>query len=171
MMEPDFYQYTISQQTQAWTPAQAGQTMTQFVKAIQKHLPNAVFSLDISPWLMPDNGSDQGKQWYSNFDMSLFTFINTSGGSTDGGAAAIRGSNKMTWRGVHMATGKPILADTGYGANGRSEGHDAVWADPNNINARIEDGVTSLNQYNPSGDWGATIGRIRSQLKAPAICP
>jgi hypothetical protein len=145
--------------------------MTMFVKAIQKHLPNAAFSLDISPWVAPDNGSDQGKQWYSNFDLSLFTFVNTSGGSTDGGTATIRGGNKMTWGGVHTATGKAVLADTGYGVNGRSEGPDAVWDDPNNINARIADGVTSISQYNPANDWGATIARIRGQLKATGQCP
>jgi hypothetical protein len=149
-MEPDFFQYTISNQQQAWTPMLAGQIMSQFVGAMKKHLPNAHFSMDISPWVPPDNGSDGGKQWFSNFDMSLFTFVNTSGGHTDGGSAQIRQDNKMTWSGVSMASGKPVLADTGYGVNGRSEGPDAVWNDPNNINARIKDGVVSLGQYNPS---------------------
>jgi hypothetical protein len=171
MMEPDFYQYTVETQSQPWSAAQAGQIMTQFVQAIRKHLPNAVFSMDISPWVKPDNGSDNGKQWFASFDLSLFAFVHTSGGHTDGSTATIRDSNKMTWRGVHEATGKPVLADTGYGVNGRSEGHDPVWDDVNNLNARIADGVTSLSQYNPAMDWPATIARIRSQLKAPSDCP
>jgi hypothetical protein len=171
MMEPDFYQYTINTQSAPWTSAQAGEIMGKFVQAIKKHLPNAVFSMDISPWVAPNNGEDNGATWYSNFDMSLFTFVHTSGGSTDGGTATIRGSNKMTWRGVHTVTGKPILADTGYGVNGRSEGPDRVWDDPNNINARIADGVTSISQYNPGSDWASTITRVRSQLQTPLACP
>jgi hypothetical protein len=171
MMEPDFYQYTVNTQMQPWTAAQAGQIMSQFVMAIKKHLPNASFSLDVSPWVAPNNGEDNGKQWYSNFDMSLFTFIHTSGGGTDASTATIRGSNKMTWRGVSEATGKPILADTGYGVNGNSAGPDRAWDTVNNINARIRDGVTSISQYNPDNGWGTTISQLRAQLEAPSVCP
>jgi hypothetical protein len=77
----------------------------------------------------------------------------------------------MTWSGVHQVTGKPILADTGYGANGGSAGPDAAWDVPANINARIADGVVSISQYNPSSSWGSTISGIRSQLSTPSICP
>ena len=171
MMEPDFFQYTISNQSRAWTPARAGQIMTQFVTAIRKHLPNAVFSMDVSPWVPPNNGEDNGRQWFSNFDMSLFTFIHTSGGGTSAGTATIRGSNKMTWRGVIEVTGKPLLADTGYGVNGSSAGHDRAWDDPANINARIADGVVSISQYNPESRWPSTIASLRAQLREPTRCP
>ena len=105
--------------------------MSQFVNAMKPYLPNAAFSMDISPWVGTNNntggdGADNGKNWYSYFDMNLFTFINTSGGGTQAGAANIRG-DKMTWAGVSQATGKPILADTGYGVNGSSSGPDAAW--------------------------------------------
>ena len=122
------------------------------------------------PWVAPSNGSDNGQSWYANFDMSLFTFVNTSGGGTDAGAAAIRSSNKMTWAGLFQVTSKPILADTGYGANGTSAGHDAAWDSVANINARIADGVTAIAQYNPSGSWGSTIAGIRGQLSTPRYC-
>jgi len=165
-MEPDWYQYYAGGQTQAWTPAQAGTNMTALVNALKGSLPNAVFSMDISPWI-PNNGS----AWYTNFNMSLFTFINTSGGGTAADNAKIRSSNAMTWAGVHGVTGKPILADTGYGANGGSAGPDAAWDVPANINARIADGVVSISQYNPSSSWGSTISSIRSQLSTPSVCP
>jgi hypothetical protein len=171
MMEPDFYQYTVNTQSQPWSAADAGKIMSRFVNAIKKHLPNAVFSMDISPWVAPDNGSDNGKQWYSNFDMSLFTFVNTSGGGTDASTATIRSSNKMTWRGVSEATGKPVLADTGYGVNGASAGHDPAWDDVNNISARIADGVVSISQYNPKQDWATTISALRAKLPMPRVCP
>jgi len=165
-MEPDWYQYYAGGQTQAWTPAQAGTNMTALVNALKSSLPNAVFSMDISPWI-PNNGS----AWYTNFNMSLFTFINTSGGGTAANNTKIRSNNAMTWAGVHGVAGKPILADTGYGANGGSAGPDAAWDVPANINARIADGVVSISQYNPSSSWGSTISGIRSQLNTPSICP
>ena len=169
-MEPDWYQYTITNQTQPWTAAQAGQYMGELVAALRTNLPNARFSMDVSPWVAPNNGSDNGQSWYSNFDMSLFTFINTSGGGTNAGTAVIRSSNNMTWAGLFQVTGKPILADTGYGANGMSAGHDAAWDSVANINARIADGVTAIAQYNPNGNWSATIGAIRGQLSVPPYC-
>jgi hypothetical protein len=175
-MEPDFYQYTYTNdQTAPWTFERAGGIMSQFVGALKKYLPNAHFSLDVSPWVGTNdnsggNGSDQGKNWYSYFDLDLFSFVNTSGGSTNAGSAKIR-DNEMTWGGVVGVTGKPLLADTGYGANGSSAGHDAAWDSPSNINARIADGVTSISQYNPMPNWGSTIASIRSQLSKPANCP
>jgi len=175
-MEPDFYQYAGSgQQSAPWTFEQAGQIMSQFVNAMKTYLPNAAFSMDISPWVGTNDktgsdGSDNGSNWYSYFDMGLFTFINTSGGGTQAGSPNIRG-DKMTWAGVSQATGKPILADTGYGVNGSSSGHDAAWDSATNINARIADGVISIIQYNPSSSWGTTISSVRPQLNKPPSCP
>jgi len=170
-MEPDWYQYTGSGQSQPWTAAQAGTRMTELVNALKTNLPNARFSMDVSPWVAPGNGSDHGAQWFSNFDMSLFSFVNTSGGGTNADTAKIRDANNMTWAGLHRVTGKPILADTGYGANGRSAGHDAAWDVAANINARIADGVIAIAQYNPNTAWATTIGGIRSQLSEPPFCP
>ena len=170
-MEPDIYQYTYPEQGRPISAQLAGQIMSQFVNALKKHLPNALFSMDISPWVSPNNGSDSGKSWYANFDMSLFTFINTSGGGTEAGNTKIRSSNNMTWAGVSQVTGKPILADTGYGVNGSSSGHDSAWDNANNINARINDGVIGISQYNPNSNWGTTIANLRSQLKMPRSCP
>jgi hypothetical protein len=169
-MEPDWYQYTGNGQVQAWSGPEAGTKMTALVQALKTSLPNAVFSMDVSPWV-GSNGKDNGQSWYSNFDMSLFTFVNTSGGGTDAANAKIRSSNLMTWAGLHQVTGKPILADTGYGAAGGSKGHDAAWDVPANINARIADGVVSICQYNPNNTWGSTISSIRSQLNTPSDCP
>jgi hypothetical protein len=152
------------------TKAEAGELLGQYVSAMKQALPNAYFSIDISPWV-DDNGATNGKDWYSHFDLSKFMFANTSGGSTLGADAKIRSDNKMTWAGVSQVTGKTILADTGYGANGVSAGHDPNWDDANNLNARIADGVISISQYNPKADWANTISSIRSQLKTPSFCP
>ena len=112
-MEPDYYQYHAGGDANALTPQEAGQIMGRLVATVRQHLPNAIFSLDISPWI-PNEGAD----WYANFNLADFTFINTSGGGTDANNARIRAVNTMTWAGVHRVTGKPIIADTGYGVAG-----------------------------------------------------
>jgi hypothetical protein len=170
-MEPDWYQYTTSDQSVPWTAAQAGSRMTELVNALKGSLPNARFAIDVSPWVAPDNGSDNGASWFGNFNMSLFTFVATSGGGTNANTEKIRSSNNMTWAGLNSATGKPILADTGYGANGMSAGHDTNWDVVANINARIANGVIAIAQYNPNSNWGTTISQIRSQLNTPKYCP
>jgi hypothetical protein len=165
-MEPDWYQYAGSTQTQAWSAAQAATNMTALVNAMKSNGKlKAFFSVDISPWI-PNNGSD----WYANFDLSLFTFGNTSGGGTDANNTRIRSANAMTWAGIAGVLGKPILADTGYGAAGASSGEDANWNVAANINARIADGVMGICQYNPGSNWGSTIAGVRSQLNKPH-CP
>jgi hypothetical protein len=141
------------------------------VAALKSSLPNARFSIDASPWVAPNNGSDHGADWFSHFDMSLFTFVNTSGGGTNANTEKIRSSNNMTWAGLRAASGKPILADTGYGANGVSAGEDPNWNLAANVNARITDGVISISQYNPSSGWANTISGLRSQLSMPSYCP
>jgi hypothetical protein len=162
-MEPDFYQYVVGGDAQALTAAEAGQLMTEMVTTVRQALPNAVFSMDISPWV-GSNGRENGSAWFGNFNMSLFTFINTSGGGTHANNVRIRPENEMTWAGVHSVTGKPILADTGYGVAGTSTGHDAQWDSVANINARIAEGVVGISQYNPNSSWASTIGQIRPQL-------
>jgi hypothetical protein len=169
-MEPDWYQYISTGQVSPMSKSEAASIIKQYVLAIKESLPNAFFSIDISPWV-DDNGKTNGKDWYSNFDLSLFTFSNTSGGSTLGADPKIRSDNLMTWAGVSGVTGKPVLADTGYGAAGVSAGHDANWDVASNLNARIDDGVISISQYNPKGDWASTIKSIRGQLKQPKFCP
>jgi hypothetical protein len=170
-MEPDWYQYTGSTQTAPWTATEAGQIMTELVTALKSSLPNARFSMDVSPWVAPNNGGDHGATWFRNFDMSLFTFVSTSGGGTNANTAKIRSSNNMTWAGLRQASGKPILADTGYGANGVSAGEDPNWNVAANVNARIADGVISISQYNPGSGWANTISSLRPQLNATSTCP
>lgn len=169
-MEPDWYQYTEDKQVSPLTTAEAAMIMTRYVDAIEESLPNAYFSMDISPWA-DGNGATNGKDWFSSFDLNKFTFINTSGGNTQAATEKIRDANNMTWAGVNQVTGKVILADTGYGAAGVSAGHDANWDSVDNLNRRIDDGVIGISQYNPKQDWASTIKTIRSQLKQPKFCP
>jgi hypothetical protein len=161
MMEPDYYQYASdkSQEGGPLTYAQAGAFMGELIATVRKSLPNAIFSMDISPWV-PDPAA-----WIGAFKMGDFAYLNTSGGGTEADDARIRKANPMTWKSIHDLTGKPILADDGYGAAGTSTGHDATWDNPVNLNARIGDGVVGIIQANPKADWNGTIEGVRGQLK------
>ena len=59
-------------------------------------------------------------------------FLHTSGGRTTGASERIRPNdpgNLVTWAQVHRASGKGIIADTGYGVGGASMGHVVGWDD------------------------------------------
>lgn len=167
MMEPDYYQYASGSKQQGGplSSQEAGAFMGELVAAVRKHLPNAVFSMDISPWVANPS------EWFGAFRMSDFTYMNTSGGRTEAGNTRIRAANPMTWKSVRELTGKPIIADDGYGVAGASIGHDDTWDVPANLNARIGDGVIAITQVNPKADWNAVITATRSQLQAPGGCP
>jgi hypothetical protein len=166
MMEPDYFQYASDskQEGSPITYTEAGNFMKELVAKVRESLPNAVFSMDISPWV-PD-----AAKWYAAFKMDDFTYINTSGGETDANNTRIRAANSMTWKSVRDVTNKPIIADDGYGVAGSSTYHDATWDDVGNLNARIADGVVAISQTNPKSDWNSTITSVRSQLNVKA-CP
>lgn len=166
LMEPDYYQYAsdANQEGGPLTITEAGAFMGEMVATIKKNLPNAVFSLDISPWIANPTA------WYAAFDMGAFTYINTSGGRTEADDARIRKENTMTWSAIHALTKKPIIADDGYGVAGASTGHDATWDLPANLNARIGDGVVAITQANPKADWNGVIAGVRGQLQVIPDC-
>jgi hypothetical protein len=166
-MEPDYFQYyDAAQSGDPLTPAEAGNYMSQMIDTVKQYLPNAVFSMDISPW-EPNNGCN----WYPSFDMSLFTFTSTSGGDHPANTTAI-GGGPSTWAGQYACSGKPILADTGYGSAGVSAGEDPTWDDAGTVNQRIPNGVVAITQYNPTvSTWGNTIAAARPLLDKPLVCP
>jgi hypothetical protein len=160
MMEPDYYQYASDSKQQGGPLSfqEAGAYMGDLVAAVRKHLPNAVFSMDISPWVA------NPAAWFGAFKMSDFTYINTSGGGTEADNARIRMANPMTWKSVHDLTKKPIIADDGYGVAGSSTGHDGSWDVASNLKARMGDGVIAITQANPKADWNATLTGLKPQL-------
>jgi hypothetical protein len=165
LMEPDFYQYCeANQEGGALSQQAAGQLMHELVVKIKTSLPNAVISMDISPW-NPNQSS-----WFSNFQMDDFMYINTSGGQTDATSGAIRAGSGTSWKSIHDLANKCIIADDGYATGGSSTGHDPTWDDISNLKNRISDGVIAITQANPKSDWASTITTLRPQLEKP-VCP
>lgn len=60
---------------------------------------------------------------------------------------------------VHQASGRGIIADTGYGVGGVSMGHVASWDDEATLLARIADGVVAVTQ----------VSSLRPPLQLPRL--
>lgn len=165
LMEPDYYQYFSGPQSVKLSFSDAASYMNELITIIKNQLPNALISLDISPW-----NNDQAS-WLGAFDLSKFTFLHTSGGRTEAGNSRIRmdNGNDVTWAGISQLSGKPIIADDGYGTGGGSTGHDNTWDDVNNLKARIADGVIAITQKSPRADWGGTINNLKSSLASQTV--
>ncbi|NLD98934.1 MAG: carbohydrate-binding protein [Fibrobacter sp.] len=167
LLEPDYYQYASG--PQAPSPlsfSQAGDYLGQLIDIIKQQLPDAKIAIDISPWIQ-DQGNTQS--WYNAMPLNKVDFLFTSGGQSQAQSSTIKAENKMTWQGVSSATGKPVIADCGYGVGGGSTGHNAAWDDVNNLKARIADGIIAITQKNPNSSWGNTITTLRTQLAAQTI--
>lgn len=173
-MEPDYTQYSdsTSQTGKGLSWAESGALMNDIVDTIRKYCPNSVFSMDISPWKI----TTWQKGWFSNFKMSNFTFINTSGGQSRADQTYISDTwskDCPTWAWVYQTYGTPLLADADYGTAGGSTGYDTRWDNVANLTARINDGVIGVSHYNPSSaaTYASTIQSLRSQIPTPPKCP
>lgn len=172
MIEPDFYQYSESGSEQKFKfdgiaqldggipDKEMGKYFKQIVDTIKAYLPAAKIAIDISPWVL-----DQ-EAWYSNFDLSVVDFASTSGGRTSAASEKIRAGNIAGWEEIAKITGKPVLADAGYDAGGAGTGHAKIWDKPENINARISNGVIGVMQMDAALDYPAMLTKIRPQVTA-----
>jgi len=155
-LEPDFYQYASSANGNGspLSYTEAAALLTKIVSTIKTAMPNALISMDISPWA-PD-------AWFSALPLNLFDMMNTSGGISQPGSA-VSSSNPMTWAHIHTLTGKPILADDGYGTGGGLTSPNSGWSNASNITARMNDGVVGLMEAYPTSSWTSTVTSIHNQ--------
>jgi hypothetical protein len=77
----------------------------------------------------------------------------------------------MTYKEIHDLTGKPMLADCGYGVAGASTGYDPAWDSAANLNNRIADGVIGICQNSVPGTWNATLTTLKPLLNPLPSCP
>ncbi len=169
-MEPDYVQYGESTQNNGGlTATQAGAYMNEIIDTVKKYCPNAVFSIDISPW----KDTSFYKTWYGAMNMKRFSFVNTSGGGSRPDQTFISdswASTLPTWKWVFTTFGTPLIADADYGVGGGSTGYDTRWQNVTNLSARINDGVIAVSHYNPTSNYAADIVAIRSQIPSPPKC-
>jgi uncharacterized repeat protein (TIGR02543 family) len=149
-LEPDFYQYASN--SSPLSNSEVTSLLTDIVGAIKGAMPNAVISMDISPWA-PDS-------WFTSLPLSLFTYMNTSGGISQPGSTIANG-NALTWAHLHSLTGKPMIADDGYGTAGTLTNPNSGWASTSNVTARMNDGVIGLMEAYPTSSWTSTITSLQ----------
>ena len=176
LIEPDFYQYSESGSNQKAlydNTAQNGggipdATMAamfnMIVDTIKAYLPASQIAIDISPWAEDQAG------WYANFDLGRVDYASTSGGRTAATLEKIRAGNKVTWAEIATLLGKPILADAGYDAGGAGTGYSAIWGVPENLNARIANGVIGVTQMDADDLYAARVDSIRPYLNPTIWC-
>jgi hypothetical protein len=168
LLEPDIHQYSatggVTQEGGGLPQLFMVELLRNITVLVRRHLPNAEFSMDISPWV-----TDQ-RAWLVPFLEGVdLSFMHTSGGRTDANSESIRITDPTTWFEIHQISGLGLIADTGYGVAGESTGHDRSWDSVTNLGARVRDGVGALTQANPSPTWLHGLNRLRSQL--PALPP
>ena len=168
LLEPDIHQYSatggVTQEGGGLPQLFMVELLRNITVLVRRHLPNAEFSMDISPWV-----TDQ-RAWLVPFLEGVdLSFMHTSGGRTDAHSERIRITDPTTWFEIHQISGLGLIADTGYGVAGESTGHDRSWDSVTNLGARVRDGVVALTQANPSPTWLHGLNRLRSQL--PALPP
>jgi hypothetical protein len=161
LIEPDFFQYSISgdnhdtrfNQVGGGIPDAdlCGKYFNDIVSTIKSALPNAKIAVDISPWL-----NDGLVTWYANFDKSKVDYLFSSGGRTQGDQERMRSDNNnlVTWAFASSAMGgKKIIADDGYGVGGASNNDYGDWLNVSNLNNRISDGVIGLTIQEPNDSY------------------
>jgi len=165
LIEPDFWQY-YGDQHQEGGPC-TGQFMRQFYEdvafAIKGELPNARISWDISAWI----GEQGMRTWWGFFASSPYVdYLHTSGGQSQPYMNYKPG--ELTWSFLSQLTGRKIIADTGYGVIGASQGHTYAWDELDNLKWRQQDGVIAITQANARWDWGGHLSYLRQNL--PKFC-
>lgn len=141
LIEPDFYQYhSDDRQVEGKLSGDyMAQLFSDIIGKIKAHLPNAKISFDISAW-----ANDYFSTWWGYFRNShnQIDFIHTSGGESQGDSDILDPHNRLTWSRAHEITGKPIIADCGYGVVGVETNSCNRWA--GNIYNRKNNGVVAL---------------------------
>ena len=96
---------------------QAAKLFYDIVGTIKRMHPSASISWDVSPWLTE---SEMRSYWALFRDShSMIDFLHTSGGGASANSdGRILPNHSITYRFMRELTGKPIIADTGYGVNG-----------------------------------------------------
>lgn len=162
LIDPDFIQYTYEEQTQPLTMTELASLANDIIDTVKNRMPNAVISMFHATWTYGV------ADYWSYFDLSRIDMINTTGMAdqdgyfNDGDAA---GREEATYAYLHQATGKPILADTSFGATGQNN----TWsnATPAVLNARISEGVFAALIEPAPENYESQIAGLNPQLISP----
>jgi len=172
LMEPDWHQYGEATQRGGGVPqSRMVQLFVAMVGRIKRHLPAALISFDVSPWV-----SDI-EEWMAPFlEHGGVDYVHTSGGRTTANSDRIRArdaGNLLTWAELHRISGRGIIADTGYGVGGKLTDDSQLygaWTDAEHLRDRIADGVIAVTFAMPNPGWEHRVSRLRDTLPPTRHC-
>lgn len=165
LLEGDFHQYTVENQTNPLSLQELGQLASDIIDAIKKNAPNAKVAINHSTWL----SDDATRAMWSAMPLNKTDFIWTTG---DGNNAEGYFHNSTTSTTYNAATakygflsnftGKKLFVDTSFGL---SQGDD-TWSGASEelLNKRISEGVFAVNVTKPSSGYEERVKILRLLL-------
>jgi hypothetical protein len=161
LIEPDFIQYTGSEQNSPLSMGELGSLATDIVCAIKSNMPNAVIALTHSSWIREPEYSS----YWSNMPLDLADFVHETGRADTGAYlndtdAANRSDG--TWNYLGSLTGKPVLADTSFGVTEMNDSWSTSSA--STLNGHIESGLAGVLLGAPPGNLQSNISGLQPSL-------
>ena len=153
--EPDFYQYASnhngsSQNGGNLSFAKSNSLLESWRASVKSILPNAVTVRDVSPWINPNNNSENGTlaTWFgdaNNFDYAGLVgkryAPNGDGSSGSDGKVGIDGKSYAQ---ISQMTGKKLILNDSAVAGGYNGPYDTGWENRSTVQARWDDGVVAV---------------------------
>jgi hypothetical protein len=151
MTEPDYLQYTGNTQVGGgFSYQEAGQYLREFLTAVRSVLPNAVFALDVAPW-MGGNAS----AWFAAMPMDMVNYLTVFGVPTE----HIQNNQwSNTWLELSSLSNRAIISE-GWEYNSSA----GDWHAAQTKNNLMSWGVMSESFRSPGSDWES---KIQSSLSA-----
>jgi Cellulose binding domain len=138
-IEPDFYQYTNSNQNGGGLSySEAQSALNQWTNSIKQILPNSTLVMDVSPW---SNDISKWSAGLQNFDYAGMVGKRFS---PNGDGSINAGIDGKTYAQISSQTGKKLILDDSHGAGGYYLTFDYDWTNATLIQARKNDGVAAV---------------------------
>jgi hypothetical protein len=161
LIEPDFIQYTSSDQNNPLSMGELGSLATDIVCAIKSNMPNAVIALTHSSWIREPEYSS----YWSNMPLDLADFVHATGRADTAPYLNDTDANNRsdgTWSYLGSLTGKPIIADTSFGVTEMSDSWSTSSA--STLNGHISSGLAGVLVGAPPGDYQSNVESLRPNL-------
>ncbi len=136
-VEPDWYQYSSSDQTAPFSPQESAGFMNKLFATIKSNCPACEIVADISPW------TNDLKGYFASWDRSAISY-----GGLVGKRFSPGGADGKSYGDMAQALGKPLVISDTYGAGGGSLSYNYQWDDLGTLDKASSTGVAVLIQPN-----------------------
>jgi hypothetical protein len=157
-VEPDYFQYTGTDQTAPLTYAESAALMNRIIGAIDAGCPTCKIVSDISPWC--PNLQD----FYSGWNLGRVAYGGLVGKYFPPTTGAI---DSNTYAQMSAALGKPLVVSNAYGAGGAAAPYPQAWDDRGAVEAVAKAGVALVMEPNTDRAHYASV--IAGFLSSPVL--